>query len=157
MIESGRGTRTYLVLDKPPRYTRTGIGVLWHPRSQTRPESYRIYLVWYNIRRRGNKIGTIASNGNRQDMRNATNVDKKFKTIAGWESRNTECMLTIVIGESAEGVELVPQHGKFDLEIWAMLPWKKGSNFGFDLGLLVKKGSYSRIQGGVMGWTGGGS
>lgn len=71
--------------------------------------------------------------------------------------RNTECWLTVVIGESAQGFVLVPQHGKFDLEVWAMLSGQQSSNLGFDLGLLVKKGPDSRIQGGVMGRTGGGS
>lgn len=31
--------------------------------------------------------------------------------------RDTECLLTVVIGESAQGFELVPQHDKFDLEV----------------------------------------
>lgn len=71
--------------------------------------------------------------------------------------RNTECLLTVVISESTQGFELVPQHGKFDLEIRALLPGQQSSNFGFDLGLLVKKGPDSGVQGGVMGRAGGGS
>lgn len=85
VIENGWETRTYLALDKPSRYTHTGTGVLWHPRSQTRPESYRRYLICYNIRRRGTKRGTIRANGSRQDIGNATNVDRTFKANAGWE------------------------------------------------------------------------
>lgn len=60
--------------------------------------------------------------------------------------RNTECLLTVVIGESAQGFELVPQHGKFDLEVWTVLSGQQSSDLGLDLGLLVKKGPDSRIQ-----------
>lgn len=71
--------------------------------------------------------------------------------------RNTECLLTVFIGESAQGFELVPEHGKFDLEVWTVPSGQQSSDLGFDLGLLVKKGPDSWIQGGVMGRTGGGS
>lgn len=54
---NGWKTGTYLALYRLSRYTRTGTGVLWLPRSQTRPESYRIYLICYNIRRRGHQEG----------------------------------------------------------------------------------------------------
>lgn len=53
----------------------------------------------------------IRANGNRQDIGNATNVGKSFKANAGWESKNNGVLLTIVIGKSAQGLELVPQHG----------------------------------------------
>jgi hypothetical protein len=80
-----------------------------------------------------------------------------FKASSVGSQRNAECLLTIVIGESAQGFELVPQHGEFDLEVWAVLPGQQSSNFGFDLGLLVKKSSDSRVEGGVVGRAGGGS
>ena len=60
--ESAWGTMTYLVLDKPSRYTHTDTGVLWHPRSQTRPEFSRKYLICYNIRRRGTMGVAIRTN-----------------------------------------------------------------------------------------------
>lgn len=82
---NGSRTRTYLAPNRLPRYTRTGTGVLWHPRSQTRPESYRVYLICYNIRRKGTKRGAVRANKNREDIGNVTNVDKAFKGNAGWE------------------------------------------------------------------------
>lgn len=111
-IES-QETRAYLVVDKPSRYTRIGTGVLWHPRSQTRPESYRIDLVYYNIRRRGAKRDDIRSSGNKQDIvngiGNSTRVGNIFKGRVGWKSRESGAgLLTVVIGESAQGLELVP-------------------------------------------------
>lgn len=83
-------SRAYLVLDKPSRYTRIRTGVLWHSRSQTRPESYRIYLICYNIRRRSTKGVTFRANGSGQDIGNATVVDNKFHASAGLGDRGMQ-------------------------------------------------------------------